>query len=290
MEEEHVTILDLDPDPCDSARVHPEPSCSDVASLDLVEPSMPLSLLYSSEQSCPGSFQVTDQPNVDLFSSACALPESSCLHSCDDDHSPSGLWSLDALDCDFKLEYASEYTRDVPEYKVATPPQEDKIWQLYHESDELWLPSKENAASPKKQKRAYHKRHKEAIVTSCKHPPTPAARFFSAEERLELARYAAKHGVDETSDHFSDLWNKSVSKKVVFTALEKYKMAKRSSQQEPTPEMMQASNKFSQTDRVQMAVSCKEIGPTKTAKLFSEKLGMVISESTVRGFAKKLLP
>ena len=332
MEGEPVTILDLDIDPSEPAHETPNQGNTDVTNLEALEPCMPMSVPYSFGASCLGPL------DVDAFHEGTSLIDemdnpqhSSALHEVhlgstralspylvdsrfDDrrDYENMSPYDLrgetaqslyqaatsDEYDAGFKVEYATDYSHEVPEYKQTLTPQKNNIWQCYDmsDSDDSWVPDndKENTSSARKIKKSESRtpRRKKTdlgkiLTPKSSYTPKPGSRLFSAEERLDLAKYSAIHGIDEAIAHFSEVWGKLVSKKVVITALEKYKMCKRAGHKDPTVEMMQATNKFAQIDRVQMAASCRRIGPTKTAKIFSDKLGMVISESTVRGFAKK---
>lgn len=328
-----MTILDLDIDPSEPAYAVNSQNYTDAANLETLEPCMPMSVPYSYGACClsplgvdvfHGASVLTD--SIDKLQHSAAIREvdfsstraqSPCLVDTRldekydiDNMSPYDLRGETAqslykaataseYDCGFKVEYASDYSLEVPEYKQAVSPTKNNIWQCYDmsDSDDSWVPeydNKENAASPhrslKKMKntpKTKKSKFGKVLTPKSSYIPKAGSRLFSAEERLDLAKYSAVHGIDEAVEHFSQVWGRSVSKKVVITALEKYKMCKRSGHREPTVEMMQATNKFTQIDRVQMAESCRKIGPTKTAKIFSDKLGMVISESTVRGFAKK---
>ena len=328
MEGERVTFLDLDIDPSEPAYGVNNMINTDVVNLETFEPCMPMSVPYSYGACCLNPLDVDTSHGASVLTDCIdKLPHSAAIREVDfsstralspcladtrldekydlDNMSPYDLRGETAqslykaataaeYDEGFKVEYASDYTLEVPEYKQAVTPTKNNMWQCYEmsDSDDSWLPGhddKENAASPHRSFRKVRKtpKAKKVLTPKSSYIPKAGSRLFSAEDRLDLAKYAAVHGVDEAVDYFSKTWGRSVSKKVAVTALEKYKMCKRSGRQEPTVEMMQATNKFTQLDRVQMAESCKKIGPTKTAKIFSEKLGMVISESTVRGFAKK---
>ena len=324
MEGEHVTILDLDIDPCEPACQMPTQNSTDVANLETLEPCMPMSVPYSLGACCLSPFDVLSDSidnvqhsaaiqEVDLSSTRALSPYLADSRLDDrydmDNMSPYDLRGETAqslyqaatsgeYDAGFKVEYATDYSHEVPEYKQTITPTKDGIWQCYDmsDSDDSWIPDndKENASAVRKLQNSVKRTPKTkkgksgiALTPKSSYIPKAGSRLFSAEERLDLAKYSAVHGIDEAIAHFSEIWGRPVSKKVAITALEKYKMCKRSGYQEPTVEMMQATNKFTQIDRVQMAESCRRIGPTKTAKIFSDKLGMVISESTVRGFAKK---
>lgn len=311
MEEEQVVILDLDQEPFKAFDANSD--CSDdVDNLDVVEP-------FTSPAS-------TDPFDIDVVTESIEIlehkkpPLALCLDETGETRSDAELASQNlrraAIGVDnIKIEYASAL-REVPEYKdesalssadsvlqelcALRKPQakkerrvassRDDIWHYYDENDISWLPAGVEdplQVSPKKRKIC----RKKGRTNSCDadYGPRLSTRWLSAQERLDVARYASMYGVNEAADHFSEMWGKPVSRKVAATALEKYVAAKKATCSEPTVEEMHRCNKFTDDDRIQMAMSCQQIGPTRTAKLFSEKLGKIISESSVRGFAKKFV-
>ncbi len=117
-------------------------------------------------------------------------------------------------------------------------------------------------------------------------------RFFSGKQRLEMAKYMLAHNKTgpAAAIYFSEKWNRPVHAITASKALQRYRMLKKIYDKEPTATMMDTFKsiyKYTEQERMDMIQYAMAHGPTATARYFSEKLGFVINESTVRVFLRK---
>ncbi len=115
---------------------------------------------------------------------------------------------------------------------------------------------------------------------------------YTPQQKLEMAQHIHNTGktAADTARYFQMKWGRPVYNGAVARAYDKYRLMKKIYGREPDIALMNAStnsNKYSDEDRVAIAEYCVAHGPVETARVFSERLGFIINESSVRGITKR---
>ncbi len=115
--------------------------------------------------------------------------------------------------------------------------------------------------------------------------------LLTGEQRLAIAQYVEMTGFShkDVAENFAKQWNINIVPSTVYRALKKYTTLKAAGKEPTAKNMASVSNEYQETDKLAMALYASKHGATEAARVFSEKLGFCINESTVRGFVKKNL-
>ncbi len=115
--------------------------------------------------------------------------------------------------------------------------------------------------------------------------------LLTGEQRLAIAQYVEMTGFShkDVAENFANQWNIRIVPSTVYRALKKYTTLKAAGTEPTAKNMAAICNEYEETDKLAMALYASKHGATEAARVFSEKLGFCINESTVRGFVKKKL-